>query len=107
VSRILVLVTVLIFCGGSALAQSAGTAPPPGAHPMMNGPCAADRQKYCKGVQPGGGKVVNCLVTHKAQLAPACRTRTELMLKMRDQMRSTTAPPANMQSKPTGSKPPG
>jgi Cysteine rich repeat len=35
--------------------------------------CRADFGKFCKSVQPGGGRVVECLKQHEAELAPACK----------------------------------
>jgi hypothetical protein len=37
------------------------------------GPCADDVAKYCKDVQPGGGRIVRCLKQHEQELSPACR----------------------------------
>src|SRR5438034_2434423 len=96
-SRIAVVAALVIVFGGSALAQNAGPMAPPGAHPAR--PCAADRTKYCKDVEPGHGKLIDCMEAHKAQLAPACRTLMEGRFKMRDQMRAKS-PGNNMQTKP-------
>ena len=35
--------------------------------------CAADAQKFCSGVQPGGGRVVACLKEHKDELSDKCK----------------------------------
>ena len=35
--------------------------------------CGADAQKFCSGVQPGGGRVVNCLKEHKDELSDKCK----------------------------------
>lgn len=35
--------------------------------------CAPDIQTYCAGVPRGGGKIVQCLKSHKQQLSPACQ----------------------------------
>lgn len=40
----------------------------------MTQACRADFGKFCKGVQPGGGRVVECLKQHEAELAPACKS---------------------------------
>lgn len=34
--------------------------------------CKADAQKFCKGIKPGGGRILSCLKSHEAELAPAC-----------------------------------
>lgn len=35
--------------------------------------CAADAQKLCAGVQPGGGRIMACLKEHKDSLSDRCR----------------------------------
>src|SRR5664279_464158 len=35
--------------------------------------CAADAQKFCAGVQPGGGRIVACLKEHKDALSDRCK----------------------------------
>ncbi len=37
------------------------------------GACVGDIQTFCQGIQPGGGRMVQCLVQHKQQLSPACK----------------------------------
>ena len=39
----------------------------------MRGACRADLQKLCKGVQPGGGRLVMCLKQHESEVSPGCR----------------------------------
>src|SRR3989338_6799136 len=36
-------------------------------------PCADDAARLCKDVQPGGGRVAECLKEHKDELSPACK----------------------------------
>ncbi len=36
--------------------------------------CKDDEQKFCKGVQPGGGRILECLKRHQNELSPACQT---------------------------------
>ncbi|MBI3557427.1 MAG: hypothetical protein HY074_14275 [Deltaproteobacteria bacterium] len=36
--------------------------------------CSSDIQKYCADVQPGGGKMVDCLNQHENDLTAACKT---------------------------------
>ena len=43
-----------------------------GAKGMQQGACKADAQKLCADVQPGEGKLLECLKTHKADLSQAC-----------------------------------
>lgn len=35
--------------------------------------CQEDAQKLCAGVQPGGGRIINCLLQHKDAVSDACR----------------------------------
>jgi hypothetical protein len=34
--------------------------------------CQSDLEKFCKGVQPGEGRIIACLQQHQADLTPAC-----------------------------------
>src|SRR5262245_39699474 len=36
------------------------------------GPCKADVDRLCEGIQPGGGKVVACLKEKKAEISIGC-----------------------------------
>jgi hypothetical protein len=55
----LVMVT---WAGASDAAQAQG-----------QGPCADDVAKFCKDVQPGGGRIVRCMKQHEQELSPACK----------------------------------
>jgi hypothetical protein len=39
---------------------------------MQQGACKADAQKLCADVQPGEGRLLECLKTHQADLSPGC-----------------------------------
>lgn len=39
--------------------------------------CRQDTQKLCAGVKPGEGRIAKCLVSHSAELSPACRDELE------------------------------
>jgi hypothetical protein len=40
---------------------------------VLRSACGADVRSICGGVQPGGGRIVQCLATNGAQLSPACK----------------------------------
>lgn len=67
---------------GTAAPPSAGAAPPAqSAAPMtpreqagvMRRACGGDFRRYCRGVQPGGGRALACLTDHRESLSPPCQ----------------------------------
>ncbi len=40
---------------------------------VLRSACGADVRSLCGGVQPGGGRIVQCLATQAASLSPACK----------------------------------
>ncbi len=42
------------------------------AQQSQKGACKADVQKLCKDVQPGEGKILECLKTHQAEVSAPC-----------------------------------
>jgi hypothetical protein len=54
-------------------------------------PCADDAAKFCKGVNPGGGRMAACLKEHQKDLTPACRQRTENMMMRSKEMHKACA----------------
>ena len=62
---------LLVFCAATA-AQSA-FAQDPSALAAIRAACAGDAQKFCQGVQLGGGRIVACLKEHKDSLSDRCR----------------------------------
>ena len=41
---------------------------------VLRSQCSGDFQKFCSGVQLGGGRAAACLRAHEAELTPACRS---------------------------------
>jgi hypothetical protein len=35
--------------------------------------CRADAQKFCQGIEPGGGRLLTCLKGREAELSTGCR----------------------------------
>lgn len=42
------------------------------AAPRNGGACKRDAESLCQGIQPGGGRIVNCLLDHQNELSDAC-----------------------------------
>jgi hypothetical protein len=40
---------------------------------VMRSACGGDVRALCPGVEPGGGRIVECLATQAASLSPACK----------------------------------
>src|SRR5687767_12797906 len=38
-----------------------------------DGPCAADVKKFCSDVEPGDGRMMQCMLKHESEVSPACR----------------------------------
>jgi|SRR5580704_2615731 hypothetical protein len=59
-------------------AASAGYAPGPAQAPRRSAAfmqaCYQERQQFCSGVAPGGGRIVQCLRSHAPELSPNCNT---------------------------------
>ena len=62
-----ILGMVLAPAPGAAMAQTAAE----------REACQADFEKYCPGVEPGGGRVLECLGKHLDQLTPQCKSMVE------------------------------
>jgi len=64
--------TLLLVCGVVSANQPA-LADEAAAMAAMRDGCAADAQKLCAGVKPGGGRILACLKQHKAELSDQCK----------------------------------
>jgi hypothetical protein len=83
------LSALFLSAAAPAMAQGAATpaqssapgSPRPAASPQMKADrhalrqaCAADTQKFCSNVAAGGGKVLQCLRSHRAEISAACQS---------------------------------
>ena len=62
--RITIATAALLFASG-AIAQELSAA--------QRDACMGDYEKFCKGVMPGGGRIIACLAKENDKLAPACK----------------------------------
>jgi len=63
----------LFFCGVVVVGViGVGGSWPVGAQEL---PCTDEIQRFCADVQPGKGRIVECLRRHEVQLSPACVQR--------------------------------
>jgi hypothetical protein len=65
-------VVPLSFLGIFSIAVQAQDTPSPQA-PTVRQACRADFKKFCSGVQPGGGRLLDCLNAHNGELTTACQ----------------------------------
>jgi hypothetical protein len=57
---IVVIAALVLWTAGDIFAQG-------------RGPCAEDAAKYCKDVQPGGGRLARCMKEHENDLSAVCK----------------------------------
>ena len=51
-------------------------------------PCKADVEKFCAGLQPGQGRIVQCLAQHEADLSPECRQKRDSFREQMEEVRA-------------------
>src|SRR6516162_7960069 len=66
------LIIAMLFAVFAAVAQT--NSPTPGANGggKFHAACGQDVRRFCVGMQPGGGRLVQCLSSHTTELSPAC-----------------------------------
>jgi hypothetical protein len=63
--RTTLIVTVTLGVAHAAAAQEMTAA--------QRDACMGDYEKYCKGVTPGGGRIIACLEKESDKITPACK----------------------------------
>jgi hypothetical protein len=61
----LLILTLAFSASAPALAQS-------GVNPAVQAACRGDAQRFCRGIQPGEGRIGKCLKEHIAEVSPGC-----------------------------------
>lgn len=70
-SRVLIVVWLIV---GARAAIADQTPSAPAAVPAeVRSACEADVAKLCAGVQPGGGRIQQCLARHKSEVSDGCK----------------------------------
>ena len=60
------LMTAALLCASQAAFAQDMTA-------AQRDACMGDYEKYCKGVTPGGGRIIACLAKESDKITPACK----------------------------------
>jgi hypothetical protein len=87
------------------LMQLAGAQPQGEAVAKFRAACGQDFRRFCTGVQPGGGRVVQCLLARRGELSAPCRS---LFAEMRAQPAAQKNTPSNnrpQKTRPTDTPP--
>ena len=63
---VIVIALLVLAIGSGAFAQAAN-------RDLLRTACMDDYKKFCAGVQPGGGRILQCLREREKELTPACR----------------------------------
>ena len=69
------LVMIMPFAVCAAVAQTNSPTPDAGGGGKFLAACDQDLQRFCVGVQPGGGRLVECLSSHASELSAECENR--------------------------------
>ena len=62
----------MLFAVVAAVAQTNSPAAGTGGGGKFRAACGEDVQRFCVGMQPGGGRLVQCLSSHTSELSAAC-----------------------------------
>lgn len=64
----------MLLAAVAAVAQTDTPATGAGGRGRFRAACSEDLQRFCFGLQPGGGRLVQCLSSHTSELSAACGT---------------------------------
>ena len=64
-----IVVTASVFGASAAMAQQ----PSPAQEREAMQACRPDYEALCKGVEPGGGRIIACLMQHADKVSPGCK----------------------------------
>jgi Cysteine rich repeat len=87
------LTILLVVCAATAATSAQAN----GQSAAVQAACAQDAQKFCSGVQSGGGRIVACLKQNKDSLSDGCRQAAGLPAK------PVSSPPPSATSSPADS----
>ena len=51
-------------------------------------PCKADVEKFCAGLQPGQGRILQCLAQHEADLSAGCKQKRDSFREQMEEIRA-------------------
>ena len=63
--RAILMTAAALLCTSQAFAQEMTAA--------QRDACMGDYEKFCKGVAPGGGRIIACLAKESDKITPACK----------------------------------
>jgi len=93
---------ILMLCSITALVLLGPQVSPAQSDPRTA--CAADVQKLCAAVQPGGGRILACLKQHKDQVSDGCKSAVMAAMQPSGGNSSSTSAPASSNTPSTGDR---